>query len=608
MANRYWVGGTATWNATAGTKWALTSGGAGGQAVPTSADDVFFDANSGANTITTSGSDLCKTINCTNFTGTINGSGSILSYGDITLGSGMTLSGTVTIYLFGGGSGNLTTNGITIYNLAENSNTGILTLQDNLTVSNNISILSGTFNANNKTVTTASFTTGYSGYEVKMGSGLWTITGDGDIWTLHTATTLTKETANIKLTSTTSVDKVFSGGGKIYNELWNATTGTGALTISGSNTFSNLKIDPSRSVKFTVGETQTVSSIDINGDVSNQIILNSIPLANLYTTNGSITIPAGITSIDIEGWGGGGVGGGTTLNPSSGGGGSGAQYAKKTISVTAGQTYNYVVPATKNGTTGDGSDGDDAIFYDTDGTTILMRAKGGKGGQAGQNGGAKAVGSTTDGVGDIVYKGGDGSDGGGSAVNSGAGGGGAGSTGDGNNASGTTAGVAKTEFGGSGGAGRTTAGIGNAGSTRGGAGGGAKMTNVTTRNGGSGAGGYLRVTMSGVTTISDTSGINEVTYTTISNITATGGATFNAYTTNGNIDGGNNTGWNISYIIDINIYDSINITESRTQLVPTCFANTYDSVNVTENVICSNSIISVIPVDHNIFIWGVKIF
>ena len=44
MADRYWVGGTAAWDGTAGTKWALTSGGAGGQAIPTSADDVFFDA------------------------------------------------------------------------------------------------------------------------------------------------------------------------------------------------------------------------------------------------------------------------------------------------------------------------------------------------------------------------------------------------------------------------------------------------------------------------------------------------------------------------------------------------------------------------------------
>ena len=35
MAARYWVGGTDNWNATVGTKWATTSGGAGGAAVPT---------------------------------------------------------------------------------------------------------------------------------------------------------------------------------------------------------------------------------------------------------------------------------------------------------------------------------------------------------------------------------------------------------------------------------------------------------------------------------------------------------------------------------------------------------------------------------------------
>jgi hypothetical protein len=53
MADRYWVGGTDTWDATAGTKWALTSGGAGGLAAPTMSDVVFFDSNSGSGTCTT---------------------------------------------------------------------------------------------------------------------------------------------------------------------------------------------------------------------------------------------------------------------------------------------------------------------------------------------------------------------------------------------------------------------------------------------------------------------------------------------------------------------------------------------------------------------------
>ena len=53
MANRYWVGGTGTWDASNTTNWSATSGGAGGASVPTTADTVFFDTNSGtAATIT----------------------------------------------------------------------------------------------------------------------------------------------------------------------------------------------------------------------------------------------------------------------------------------------------------------------------------------------------------------------------------------------------------------------------------------------------------------------------------------------------------------------------------------------------------------------------
>jgi hypothetical protein len=46
MAARYWVGGSGNWNST--TKWSATSGGASGASVPTTADNVIFDANSSA--------------------------------------------------------------------------------------------------------------------------------------------------------------------------------------------------------------------------------------------------------------------------------------------------------------------------------------------------------------------------------------------------------------------------------------------------------------------------------------------------------------------------------------------------------------------------------
>ncbi|WP_375562326.1 T9SS type A sorting domain-containing protein [Bernardetia sp. OM2101] len=43
--NLFWVGGTGNWNNTA--NWSLTSGGAGGECIPTATDDVNFDGSSG---------------------------------------------------------------------------------------------------------------------------------------------------------------------------------------------------------------------------------------------------------------------------------------------------------------------------------------------------------------------------------------------------------------------------------------------------------------------------------------------------------------------------------------------------------------------------------
>jgi len=56
-ASRYWVGSgsSVNWNATGNTNWAGSSGGAGNQSVPTSADDVFFDSGSANKNATFSG-------------------------------------------------------------------------------------------------------------------------------------------------------------------------------------------------------------------------------------------------------------------------------------------------------------------------------------------------------------------------------------------------------------------------------------------------------------------------------------------------------------------------------------------------------------------------
>jgi len=61
MADRYWRGGTGTWNTTSTTNWSATSGGAGGASVPTASDNVIFDQAATYN-VTMTGALACLSI------------------------------------------------------------------------------------------------------------------------------------------------------------------------------------------------------------------------------------------------------------------------------------------------------------------------------------------------------------------------------------------------------------------------------------------------------------------------------------------------------------------------------------------------------------------
>jgi hypothetical protein len=87
MANRYWVGGTGTWNAASTANWSATSGGASGASAPTTADAVIFDSGSGTGTVTTAAgaTGLTVTINSANIA--------------LVLGANLTVAGAVTLTL-----------------------------------------------------------------------------------------------------------------------------------------------------------------------------------------------------------------------------------------------------------------------------------------------------------------------------------------------------------------------------------------------------------------------------------------------------------------------------------------------------------------------------
>jgi hypothetical protein len=188
MADRYWVGGTATWDGTAGTKWALTSGGAGGQAVPTATDDVYFDASSGANTVTISGTRPCLSLNATGFTGTLAGTSTpILQINaSLTLASGMTIDGTLTNVNFVGNTATrtLTSSGKSLINVTvATTSTNTLTLQDDLTVTTNFTFTTGVLALDTRTLTTATFTnTSTSTRTLNFGTGKLALTGSGTVF------------------------------------------------------------------------------------------------------------------------------------------------------------------------------------------------------------------------------------------------------------------------------------------------------------------------------------------------------------------------------------------------------------------------------------------
>lgn len=52
MTAKFWVGGTGTWDSSTTTNWSLSTGGAGGAAVPVTGDSVTFDASSGGGVVT----------------------------------------------------------------------------------------------------------------------------------------------------------------------------------------------------------------------------------------------------------------------------------------------------------------------------------------------------------------------------------------------------------------------------------------------------------------------------------------------------------------------------------------------------------------------------
>ena len=121
MADRYWVGGTGTWDNTSTSVWSTSSGGGSGASVPTSTDNVIFD-QAGPYTVTTAVSERqCQNITVSGANYTFRLAQNVRIFGDVTFHSTTlwetSTPGTKANLIFGATSNfvsTVTTNGVTV--------------------------------------------------------------------------------------------------------------------------------------------------------------------------------------------------------------------------------------------------------------------------------------------------------------------------------------------------------------------------------------------------------------------------------------------------------------------------------------------------------------
>ena len=266
----YWVGGTGNWDAT-NTRWAATSGGAGGAGVPTLADNVFFDSASNATayvcTLTTT--PVCASVNIAGpATGnvTIAGSAGWSVYGSFTLAAtGITWTNTSVITFAATTTGwTVTTNGVSLVGIyVFNGVGGGWTLGSAFTTSVSVQVLAGTFTTNNLNMTVGVnfISTGALVRTLNLGSSAISCS----IWNCLNATNLTMNAGTSTITVTATAG-AFNGGGLTYYNLYKASNGFGIADANNTfNAVTNNTVTASGTFACAFAGNQTIGTLTING-------------------------------------------------------------------------------------------------------------------------------------------------------------------------------------------------------------------------------------------------------------------------------------------------------------------------------------------------------
>lgn len=280
MANRFWVGNGGNWLDNTN-HWSDSSGGAPGASLPSAADNVYFDVNSfsSANQTVTNDNNLgadCLAMDWTGATNTptLAGEYGFVLAGSLTFIAAMIVTNDNVIRLEG--TGNVTTNGLSIASHLYVVCTGTYTLQDDLTIAGSISHTAGTFATGNHAISCGGFTCNESTART-LTLGTSVITASSNITFTTTNLTMTANTSKFIMTGNT---KTFAGGGVAFYDVEIQGTPT---VISGSNTFHDLKLTAAKTVTFTAGTTQTLTTFSGDGASGSLITIQSSSAGSAFT-------------------------------------------------------------------------------------------------------------------------------------------------------------------------------------------------------------------------------------------------------------------------------------------------------------------------------------
>jgi len=301
MANRYWVGGSGTWNTVSTTNWSTTSGGAGGASVPGEFDSVFFD-RTGPYTVTLTGNLFCNDITVSVGVVTFaNGTSPFLGvYGSMTLLAGTVWSTTAEVSFRASTSGKtITTNGVSISGkVGFASSSGSWTLGSALNA-RQVTLGSGTVNTS---ASNYAVTIGVDGFSQSSGtltlnastvtcSGGWSVSGG----------TFNAGTSTINLSASFIT---FYGGGKTYSTVSFTRTASNAIVvIYDVNTFTNLSFPaktPTGVRPINFGANQTITGTFTVTAGANATIRTAV-FSDTFGTTRTLTCAAvSLTDVDFR--------------------------------------------------------------------------------------------------------------------------------------------------------------------------------------------------------------------------------------------------------------------------------------------------------------------